>query len=190
MTKMSHTATGPNGRGDYEIGYGRPPKDTRFKLGNHCNPRGRPKRKKTAGELIEKAMNQKVKIAVDGRPTTMTKQEVIIHNLVNAAARGDHKAINMLFSLKARYQDSSATTIDPAEFGLNDQEIIDEFLANSAPAKPAAAPVDSSPAKDEAQPVDGAEARNEAQQVEGNRGENEPESIEPSKRNAKGPDQP
>src|SRR5581483_1748948 len=144
MTKTSRTAAGPNGRGDYEIGYGRPPKATRFKLGNRCNPLGRPKRKKTAGELIEEAMSEKVKIVVDGRPRSMTKQQVIILNLVNAAARGDHKAISTLFSLKTRYQDSSATTIDPADLGLNDREIIDQFLANSAP--PPATPVQGSPA--------------------------------------------
>ena len=61
----------------------------------------------------------------------MTKQQVIIHNLVNTAARGDHKAMQTLFSLKARYQDSPATTIDPDGARPERPEIIEEFLANS-----------------------------------------------------------
>ena len=28
---------------DYEVGYGKPPKDSRFKLGQSGNPNGRPK---------------------------------------------------------------------------------------------------------------------------------------------------
>ena len=99
---MSSSERPPRRMGNYEVGYGRPPVATRFQPGNRCNPKGRPKPKKTVGELLEEAMRAKVKIVVDGKPTTMTKQQVIIHNLVNAAARVDHKAINTLFSLKAR----------------------------------------------------------------------------------------
>ncbi|MFN3628264.1 MAG: hypothetical protein ACK4S3_10370, partial [Parvibaculum sp.] len=32
-----------NKRGDYEIGYGRPPVGTRFKKGQRANPNGRPR---------------------------------------------------------------------------------------------------------------------------------------------------
>jgi hypothetical protein len=77
-------------------------------------------------------MNSKVRFTVDGRTKTMTKQQVIIHNLVNAAARGDSKAIHTLFGLKARYQDSSETTINPADLDASDRKIIDEYLAKAS----------------------------------------------------------
>jgi len=32
----------PKTRRDYEVGYGKPPRDTRFKEGQSGNPRGRP----------------------------------------------------------------------------------------------------------------------------------------------------
>jgi Family of unknown function (DUF5681) len=119
-------------RQNYEVGYGRPPVATRFQRDNCCNPRGRPKQKKTAGQLIEEAMNSKVGIVVEGKTRTMTKQQVIIHNLVNAAARGDSKAIHTLFGLKARYQDSSETTINPSDLDASDRKIIDEYLAKTS----------------------------------------------------------
>jgi len=127
---MSSSKRPPRRMGSYEVGFGRPPVATRFKPGNRGNPRGRPKRKKTVNELLEEALNEKVRMLVNGRQKTMTKQQVILHNLVNGAARGDHKAIQTLFSLKARYQDSAATVINPAELDANDRQIIEDFLAN------------------------------------------------------------
>ena len=66
-------------RQDYEVGYGRPPVATRFQRGNRCNPRGRPRQMKTASQLIDEAMNSKIRIVVEGKTKTMTKQQVIIH---------------------------------------------------------------------------------------------------------------
>jgi hypothetical protein len=120
------------GRQDYEVGYGRPPVATRFQPGNRCNPRGRPKPRKTVAQLFDEAMNAKVRISVDGKTRTMTKQEVIIHNLVNAAARGDHKATHTLYALKARYQDSTATTINPSDLDAADREILEDFVARAS----------------------------------------------------------
>ena len=119
-------------RQDYEVGYGRPPVATRFQRGNCCNPRGRPRQKKTVAQLVDEAMNSKVRIVVEGKTKTMTKQQVIIHNLVNAAARGDSKAIHALFALQTRSQDSSETAINPAELDANDRKIIEEYMAKTS----------------------------------------------------------
>jgi Family of unknown function (DUF5681) len=114
---------------DYEIGYGRPPVATRFRLGGVGNPKGRPKRAKTVGRIIQDAMMTPVRIEVNGKPKTMTAQEVIIRNLVRSAARGDTKAIQALFGLKARYQDSAETTLMPSDLEANDRKIIEDYLA-------------------------------------------------------------
>ena len=40
--------------GDYEVGYGKPPKKSRFKPGTSGNPRGRPVRDRTMlGKIVE-----------------------------------------------------------------------------------------------------------------------------------------
>jgi len=77
-------------------------------------------------------MNSKIRIVVEGKTKTMTKQQVIIHNLVNAAARGDNKAIHTLFALKTRYQDSSETAINPSDLDASDRKIIEEFIAGAS----------------------------------------------------------
>lgn len=119
----------PKAKPDYEVGYGRPPLATRFRAGSVGNPKGRPKRAKTVGQIIQEAMMMPVRIEVNGKPKTMTAQEVIIRNLVHSAARGDTKAIHSLFGLKARYQDSTETTLTPSDLKANDRKIIEEYWA-------------------------------------------------------------
>jgi Family of unknown function (DUF5681) len=148
----------PSRRRDYEVGRGRPPVATRFQPGNNRNPRGRPKQKKTTGQLIEEAMNAKVRIVVEGNAKFMTKQEVIIHNLVNAAARGEHKAIHTLLALRARYQDSTQTAINPLDLDASDRKIIEAFLVNAS--ENGAVP-ESVPADDQS-PAVGDETNNDA----------------------------
>lgn len=123
-----HTKHPFSPNGDYEVGYGRPPVATRFRPGGVGNPKGRPKRAKTVGQIIQEAMMTPVRIEVNGKPKTMTAQEVIIRNLVHSAARGDTKAIHALFGLKARYQDSAETTLMPSDLEATDRKIIEEYL--------------------------------------------------------------
>jgi hypothetical protein len=130
----SRVGKGADGAGDapsrdYEVGYGRPPMATRFRPGGIGNPKGRPKKQKPVGQSIEAALMTRVTIEVNGRPRIVTALEVIIRNLVSAAARGDTRAINTLFTLRDRYQDSAETTLDPAELAAEDRKIIDEYFA-------------------------------------------------------------
>jgi hypothetical protein len=45
--------------GDYEVGYGKPPKHTRFKPGQSGNPKGRPKASKDFRSLLHRALFKK-----------------------------------------------------------------------------------------------------------------------------------
>ena len=132
MTR-SWTPKGSGGPGkgagkDYEVGYGRPPVATRFRPGGIGNPKGRPKKRKTVGQRIQEALMTRVPIEENGRSKSMTAEDVIIRNLVNAAARRDMRAIHALFALRDRYQDSAETTLDPADLAAEDRKIIEEYL--------------------------------------------------------------
>jgi hypothetical protein len=114
---------------DDQVGYGRPPIATRFKAGGVGNPKGRPKKTKTVGQIIQAALMTRVTVEENGRPKSVTAQEVIIRNLVHAAARRDTRAIHTLFALRDRYQDSPETTLDPSQLDADDRKIIDEYFA-------------------------------------------------------------
>jgi hypothetical protein len=114
---------------DGKVGYGRPPIATRFKPGGVGNPKGRPKKTKTVGQIIQAAMMTRVAVEENSRTKFITAQEVIIRNLVHAAARRDIRAIHTLFALRDRYQDSPETTLDPSQLDADDRKIIDEYFA-------------------------------------------------------------
>jgi len=114
---------------DYEVGYGRPPVASRFKIGNP-GPVGRRKKKKTVGQIIHDAMMRRIKVEENGRSRTVTAQEVIILNLVRSAARGDLRAIRALFALRESYHDSADTTLNPSDLEAEDRKIIEEHLAD------------------------------------------------------------
>jgi hypothetical protein len=131
-SKAPKAGRGKNQRSDGEVGYGRPPVAHQFRPGQVGNPRGRPKKSKTVGQMIQDALVTTVTIEENGRRKKMTPLEVIIRNLVSAAAHRDMRAITMLFKLRDHYQDSSATNLDPSDLNTDDRKIIEEYLASFA----------------------------------------------------------
>ena len=63
----------PTGAGSYEIGYCKPPMTTRFRKGQSGNPKGRGKGMKNFNAAFMKAMNQKVTVSLNGKPTKISK---------------------------------------------------------------------------------------------------------------------
>ena len=48
---------------DYDVGYGKPPRHTRFKKGQSGNPRGRPSGSKNLATVLSEALNELVIVA-------------------------------------------------------------------------------------------------------------------------------
>ena len=99
----------------YEVGYGRPPEGAQFKPGCSGNPKGRPRKRKTVSTLIEEALARRLRVEENGRSHRISAEEIIIRRLVNAAAKGELKAVQLLLQLRDRYRDSSAESIDPQD---------------------------------------------------------------------------
>lgn len=83
----------------YEVGYGRPPRATRFQKGQSGNPKGRPRGSLNLVSALERELSQKVTIKENGRTRAITKFEAAVKQLVNKAASGDGKAIQFLVNL-------------------------------------------------------------------------------------------
>jgi len=87
---------------EYEVGYGRPPKATRFKPGTSGNPKGRPKRDRSSlGEIVHAVLNEPVKYLENGRARTASRREVALKMLMQRATKGDVSAADTLLKKRA-----------------------------------------------------------------------------------------
>jgi hypothetical protein len=95
-------------KGDYEVGFGKPPQHSRFRAGRSGNPKGRPKGSKNLETLLTEALDEKVVVKEEGRRRAITKREVIIKQLVNKSAGADLQAIRMLLGIMQGFQSAAA----------------------------------------------------------------------------------
>ena len=117
-------------RRTYEIGYGKPPRHTRFQKGRSGNPRGRPRGAKNLSTLLHEALNELVLVAENRGRRKITKQQAMITQLVNKAAQGDWRAIKILLeivqAIENRIEAASPVT---AVFGTADEKVIAQLRA-------------------------------------------------------------
>jgi hypothetical protein len=83
----------------YEIGFGKPPKQTRFKPGQSGNSKGRRRGSFNMMTIVQKELEQEVEVSEGGRRCRMPKVQIGIRQLANKAASGDPKAIAMFIDL-------------------------------------------------------------------------------------------
>lgn len=88
--------------GDYEVGYGKPPKHGQFKPGNKSG-KGKPKGAKNLKTIALAALGAKVSAKINGKTGKASKMEVAAHQLANKASAGDMKAIGKAMELYEKY---------------------------------------------------------------------------------------
>jgi hypothetical protein len=87
-------------QGPDEVGYGKPPKHTRFKKGHSGNPKGRTKGSKGFVSIVRHELETLVEVRLNGRLMKLSKRELMIAQLVNKAAAGDQRATDLLLELE------------------------------------------------------------------------------------------
>jgi Family of unknown function (DUF5681) len=89
--------------GDYEIGYGNPPRHTQFKKGQSGNPAGGTSRSTSISEDAAKLMRKKVSLLVNGDdPERMTMQVAGMRAQMHKALKGDYRAFKYLLELSSQ----------------------------------------------------------------------------------------
>lgn len=84
----------------YEVGYGRPPKSHRFTKGRSGNPAGAPRREaRNLQTILEDAFAERIVARANGKPRRVSKLEAMLSAEMQAALRGDARAIRHVLSL-------------------------------------------------------------------------------------------
>jgi len=114
---------------DYEVGYGKPPRHTRFKKGEpSANPHGRPAKNLMA--LLVEGLNKPVVVTEDGQRRTITVREAIVTQLINKSATADLRATKMLLDMikEAEKQTAAALPEKPSRFTAADEEVVEQLI--------------------------------------------------------------
>jgi hypothetical protein len=108
----------PDSNDSYEVGYARPPRQTRFVKGQSGNPKGRPKGSQNLATVLAKVGRERVRVTGKGGSRSISKLEASLIQLSNRAASGELRAIREFVYLVKSLQDaeqSSPTVAVPHE---------------------------------------------------------------------------
>lgn len=117
---------------DYEVGYGKPPRHSRWPKGVSGNVRGRETGHKGLKTDLEKALNTVTTIEnkLTGELVKGRNQKLAIERLVDRAALGDLKAQALLYPMILQILGSEDRHTGPRKLSTQDQEILAEVLAS------------------------------------------------------------
>ena len=123
---------------EYETGYGKPPKSSRFKPGQSGNRKGRPKGSKNTYNLLNEILSQKITIKENDENIKISKKAAILTQLINKGVKGDVKAIATLLPhiLMADIKEEEKEAV-LASLNQDDKAIIEMYMSNFDGAKEA-----------------------------------------------------
>lgn len=92
-----------NGR-DYDVGYGKPPKHSRFKPGQSGHPKGRPKKTKDDfADVVKKVLSEPVQVTENGKAVKMANKEVVVRQMVRRGQAGHHPSVKEIIRLADKH---------------------------------------------------------------------------------------
>ncbi len=111
-------------KSDYEVGYRKPPKRTRFKPGQSGNPRGRPKGTKNLKTDLMEELGEKIVIREGDQSRRVSKQRAVVKTLVARTLKGDARSATLLTSMMMRLLETGEGAPAVAESLLDDEHEI------------------------------------------------------------------
>lgn len=115
----------------YRVGYCKPSPDAQFKSGQSGNPKGRPKGCKNTMTLLQDILDGKITIVENGKKMKLSRRSVILRQVINAALKGDLKALSMILPLMIN-DDISREEREKIikSFHTDDEKIVKAFVEN------------------------------------------------------------
>lgn len=114
-------------KSNFDVGYGKPPRHTRFKPGQSGNPKGRPKGTRNLATDLEEELREIVTIREGGRVKKFSKQRIMIKATMANSMKGSVPAFNAITALRERLLTVPEDEAAVKEISPNDAEILKDF---------------------------------------------------------------
>jgi len=130
-------------KADYEVGYGKPPKHSRFKKGQSGNPKGRPEGTRNFKSDVLAMLRSRITINKDGKPRKVTAQQAYVMRLMEKALKGDARAMSefrvlaQTFNNEEFKQNMSLSDDDVAVLDIYNARVLSGAVVGGTNAKPA-----------------------------------------------------
>jgi hypothetical protein len=116
-------------KGEYAVGYGRPPAQTRFKPGQSGNPKGRPVGRSNAKTTVGRVINETIPVREGQKTRHMTKLEAMLQAHTVKAIKGDARSTVIILGVaKQMGLLTDAENETGAALPEEDAAILDDFL--------------------------------------------------------------
>ncbi|MEQ8321893.1 MAG: DUF5681 domain-containing protein [Rhodospirillales bacterium] len=112
----------------YDVGYGKPPKNTRFKPGQSGNSKGRPKGTRNLKTDLEEELKETITVSESGRSKRLSKQRALVKAMVAKALKGDARSTALLLGLIDKLISPDEPNAGDASLSPEDAKIIEAFL--------------------------------------------------------------
>jgi hypothetical protein len=119
-----------------EVGYGRPPKQTRFKPGQSGNPNGRPSGTRNLDTDLRDELNEVIPVRIGDRSMKVSKQRAMLMALMAKALKGDTRATVVILQMMAKFlPPDEAIAAGGSALSADDQEILKRFIDRQTEAR-------------------------------------------------------
>lgn len=116
---------------DYEVGYGKPPKHSRFQPGESGNPRGRRAGARGIKAEFRRELNELVDITENGKRYRLPKRRVVMKALIAKAAKADVRAANLVIQYMIQLEGLEDQRGQSSRLSQADEQILAHLLGEA-----------------------------------------------------------